>query len=293
MELKFKKSTDTAHEIKLDSHLISANWCHAAAYAGQKASFEIRTAFVGFGSPIEAVAKTESGKNLGKTKGKIKNNKFIGSFDIPDDIERGEEISFEVKLPKNNLNAVSERIPVYPPINVSGMKWSANEARRGNILTLSARVDGVDDSTDARVVIYEYDRDGVHDKIAQIPTVIKNQKLEIQWEYEYHEDTDEIPSEEELQKYGQNYNPPEYFFTAKIGEKEYGRNQESGLLTFKDWIQMELKDENGNPIPNKKYVLYLADGQKKEGSVDSNGFARIDGIPPGRFKIEFSNMDKV
>ena len=91
-----------------------------------------------------------------------------------------------------------------------------------------------------KIIIYEFDRDGAHDKIVELPATVKNKKIELQWAYEYHEDTDEIPSDAEMQRYGRNYNPPEYFFTVKVDKQEFGKKQESGLLEFKDWIEIEL-----------------------------------------------------
>ena len=31
-------------------------------------------------------------------------------------------------------------------------------------------------------------------------------------------------------------------------------------MEFKDFIRIELKDGDGNPIPNEKYKIYLPDG---------------------------------
>jgi hypothetical protein len=245
MELKFNKSTDTEHKIKLESTLISATWNSARAIAGQTASFTVLTSFVGYKAPIQVKGKSEKGKNLGKIKGVILNNKYRGEFEIPEDVELDDRVYFEVELSKNGLSGESNWIPIFPMPRVKNLRWSAKEARREDLLTLSANVENVRDYSEVKLVIYEYDRDGAHDRITELPTVVKNGKIELQWEYEYHEDTDEIPTDEELKKYGKSYNPPEYFFTVKIGEEEYGEDQESGLLVFKDWIEIELVDEEG------------------------------------------------
>jgi len=290
MELKFNKATDTEHEIKLDSQLIYAAWRTGTAYGGQAAPLEVLTSFVGNGAKIKIEGKSENGKNLGKINSKIKNNKFIGELEIPEDIELGDSVYFEVNLSDNGLDGESNRIPAKPPIKVTNMKWSAEEARRGDTLTLTADIEGVDEGTEAKIIIYEYDNDNIHDVITEFPAVVEKNKIEVMWEYEYHEDTDEIPTEEEMQKYGGKYNPPEYFFTITIGAEEFGKEQESGILEFKDWIEINLKDENDEIIPNEEYVLICSDGVEKRGSVDESGYAREKGIPPGRIKIEFPNL---
>ncbi len=290
MELKFNKSTDTEHKIKLESSLISATWNSGKAIAGQTASFTILTSFVGYKAPIQVKGKSEKGKNLGKIKDVILNNKYRGEFEIPEDIEVDDTIYFEVDIPKNGLSGDSNWIPVFPMPRVKNLRWSAKEARRGDLLTLSANVENVRDYTEVKLIIYEFDRDSAHDRITELPAVVKSGKIDVKWEYEYHEDTDEIPTDEELKKYGKSYNPPEYFFTVKIGEEEYGEEQESGLLQFKDWIEIELVDEEGNPVTNEDYVLHLPDGKERRGKLNGSGYAEEKDIPPGKVDIEFPNL---
>ena len=93
-----------------------------------------------------------------------------------------------------------------------------------------------------------------------------------------------------MQKYGKSYNPPEYFFVIDIDGQQFGEKQESGLLLFKDYIELELKEENGSPIANEKYILHLADGTERRGSLDENGYAREENIPPGEINVEFPTM---
>jgi hypothetical protein len=290
MPLKYNKSTDTEHEIKLDSTLISAAWKSGVARAGQPAIFEVKTSFVGNGAKIKVKGKSENGKKLGKVSDQIKNNNYVGKFEIPEDIELDDKVYFEVELPKNGLSGESNRIPAAPMVEVTNMKWSAEEARRGDILKLTANVSGCRNGTEAQITIYEYDADGIHDRIVEIPGEVKDDKLEISWEYEYHEDVDEIATEEELDKYGKHYNPPEYFFVVEIDGQKFGEEQESKLLTFKDWMDISLNDFSGSPIPNERYILHLPDGSQRAGSLDVDGNSREEDIPPGKVTIEFLDL---
>lgn len=293
MELKFDKSTDTEHKVELESKIELALWKKLRAPAGQKVDFEVVTLFVGNGAPIKVTGKSEKGKKLGKIKGEVKRNKFTGQFLIPEDIELDDRVFFEVDLPKHGLQAESNKIPAVPKIIVANLKWSQKEARRGDEIKLTADVKGVRDKTEATIKIYEYDRDGRHDFITEFPILVKNKKIELDWEYEYHQDTDEIPTEEELQKYGKHYNPPEYFFTVEIDGQKFGEKQESGLLEFKDWIEIELKDEDGEPVSDEEYIIHLSNGQQKRGKLDANGYAKVEDIPPGKIDIEFPNVQGI
>ncbi|MFQ5498512.1 MAG: hypothetical protein ACE5FH_02465 [Candidatus Zixiibacteriota bacterium] len=290
MDLKFTKATDEEHEIKLEPVLIFADWQSNMAIGGQAVPFEIRTSMVGEGAPIKVVGKSANGKKLGKIKGVMKRNRFTDRFDIPDDIELGDEVYFEVKLPKNDLSDESHTIPAFPPVEVSNLKWSAAEARRGDVVTLSGDVKGLPAGAEVVVIIYEHDQDNCHDKITELPATVVDQKIELKWEYEYHEDTDEIPTDDEMQRYGGSYNPPEYFFAVKVGDTEYGDKQSPGLLTFKDWIEIKLVNQYGRPMPEEDYSLSLPDGTKRSGKLDKSGYAKEENIPPGQYEVEFSNL---
>ncbi len=288
-ELKYTKGTDQEHEIKLESSLISASWDNTGAFAGGVAGFHVETAFVGEGAAIKVTGKSKDGKKLGKINGEVRGNSFKGEFEIPDDTDEGDEIYFEYDLSKNGIKGKSDSIPVYPAPVLKKMKWSKDEARRGEVLTLTTEFEKVDDGADAVLTIYEYDEDKAHDKIAEMDVKVEGKKIQVDWEYEYHEDTDEIPTEEEKKRYGGNYNPPEYFFTVRIGEFVLGKKQESGLLKFKDWVEIVLNDNMGRPVPDEDYVLTLPDGTEKKGKLDKKGRAVEKGIPPGKISVEFPN----
>lgn len=58
------------------------------------------------------------------------------------------------------------------------------------------------------------------------------------------------------------------------------------------WIEIELIDEEDNPVPGEKYAITLPDGSVAKGTLDQNGFARVDGIDPGTCQITFPDLDK-
>jgi type VI secretion system secreted protein VgrG len=61
----------------------------------------------------------------------------------------------------------------------------------------------------------------------------------------------------------------------------------------KSWIEIELLDEEKNPVPGEAYRITLPDGDTvAEGTLDEKGFARVEGIEPGTCKITFPRLDK-
>jgi type VI secretion system secreted protein VgrG len=58
------------------------------------------------------------------------------------------------------------------------------------------------------------------------------------------------------------------------------------------WIEIELVDEDGQPVPGERYRITLPDGTTlAEGTLDGKGFARVHGIDPGTCKVTFPNLD--
>ena len=271
----------------MDSSLVYASWRRGSAYAGCEAVFEVGTSFVGNGAPVKVTGKSDEGKKFGKVKGEMRANIFIGEFEIPKNFKPGVNIFFEVELSKNGLKGKSNSIPVFPKPVVTNMKWSAEKARRGDTLTLSADIKKVRGGTETKIIIYEYDRDGAHDKITEIPALVKNSAIEVGWEFEYHKDVDEIPTQKEMDEYGGNYNPPEYFFVIRINDFEYGAKQESGLLKFEDWIDLKLVNFTGK----EKYVLHLPDGSTKKGEFDDKGRIVAEKTLPGRYYVEIEEEE--
>lgn len=292
MTTKYTKPSDKVHQETVQSQIIYAVWLSKYGPVGGKVRFEVRTSLVGEGAPIEITGESARGKKLGKIKDSIYRNRHTGVFDVPQKMDWGDQIYFEVELAKHKLKEESNRIPVVPPIVVKRMSWDKKEARRGDVVKMTVDFQDIPDGMEANVLIYEYDRDGNHDKITTIPTETKKNKIEILWEYEYHEDTDEIPEQQELQTYGLNYNPPEYFFVVEIDDEKFGTKQESGLLRFKDWIEVKLVDQFGEPVPGADYVVRLADGSEIKGKLDGSGQARVENTVAGPYWVQFPDYEE-
>ncbi len=59
----------------------------------------------------------------------------------------------------------------------------------------------------------------------------------------------------------------------------------------KSWIEIELVDRDGNPVPGETYQIRMPDGSTDEGTLDERGHARVDGIEPGTCEVCFPNID--
>jgi len=268
--------TDQVHEVKLTSVISQAMWDRPMSWAGEDVGVLVFTHFVGDGSEIRITIRNDSGSRLDRIEDKVYGNRFKGTWTISNKAK--DAIYFEAELRKHGLKKESEKMRIIPPIKITNAMWSQQEARRGDILTLSADVKEVPDGTEALIEIYEHDEDGAHDFITKIPVYVEANKIEIEWQYEYHEDTDDIPTAAENEK---GYNPPEYFFRVKIGKVM----AESGLLEFKDWVEFIFLDDSENPIEGMEVTLQAPDGSELKKTSDSDGKIEIKDALPGKYEI--------
>ncbi|MBN1756895.1 MAG: C39 family peptidase [Chitinispirillaceae bacterium] len=283
--------TDSPQKITVESQIIYALWSQGRAYAGFAAEFEVKTLLVGDGAKVKATLYTAKGKKLDKVEGVMVLNRWRGKVVISDKVKPDDYVYLEVELPKHGLSIDSNEIPVRPPIEVSSMKWSKVQIHRDEEVQLSCVfTNGVEEGDEVSVIIYEYDNDGNHDTVVKIPTVIKDNKVELNWKFIYQEDTDDIPTDEELKKYGKNYNPPEYFFVVMVDNVPVGRKQESGILEFKDWVEINLTPDPGFSAADATFTVYFADGTSKDGTTDDKGYAKLEDVPPGPCKVEIKEM---
>lgn len=85
--------------------------------------------------------------------------------------------------------------------------------------------------------------------------------------------------------------------TGKYGSvpgKPHKPGQEDpGSEKKKSWIEIELVDKQGKPVPGEPYKVTLPDGETvAEGTLDEKGYARVDGIEPGTCKVTFPRLEK-
>ena len=57
-----------------------------------------------------------------------------------------------------------------------------------------------------------------------------------------------------------------------------------------NWIEIILKDEDDNPMPNEKFILYISGSEPINGRLNEDGRAKLTNIPPGdHAEIKFPN----
>jgi hypothetical protein len=278
----YTKPSDATHKIQLESHLIYAIWSHPRAHAGQEVPLEVKTSLVGNGAAIKITCKSEKGKKLDTIEGTVLNNRFSGAVVLPENVKPDDMVYFEVELPKHGLKGESNSIPVRPALQVSKLQWNRQDVKREDVVTMTCQFkSGVQDGDEATVIVYEHNPNSCDFKVVSIPTTVKSDKIEVQWEFNYQDDTTQIPTDTEMQPYQKKYANPKYYFMVLVDGIRIGEKQESGLITFKDWMRIELRGADDKPIPDANYTLMLANGTQKDGQLNAEGFALEKDLPPG------------
>ena len=106
------------------------------------------THFVGNGSKIEIKVEDKKGKKIEKVKGVVFGDHFAGFVVITQKAK--EELSFTAKLPDHGLELTSAPVRIIPSVEVTHQKWGQKEARRGDIVKLSADVENLPDERQRR-----------------------------------------------------------------------------------------------------------------------------------------------
>ena len=172
---------------------------------------------------------------------------------------------------------------------ISSPRWEDENGRTitkalvGYEVFLCADVTDIADGASAKIKIVEKDDDGNDDFVAELGAAVNGGKIRCKWKVIYTEDNDDTDSQQELEEKG--YTLPEYAFTVDCDGAE---SEESGQLDVMGWIKTQFRDRRtGEPIANRKYIIYLSDDTAKTGTTDSEGFVYEKDLKHGEYYIEF------
>jgi uncharacterized Zn-binding protein involved in type VI secretion len=186
------------------------------------------------------------------------------------------------KIRKDGIDPGNATVQLF---SVHNARWSTDKARVGDKVKLTADAVGYPAGTKAIFEIWERDINSPDDLIADIKTTVQGNKVEGDWKFEYTKDEDDpILGREGSRK----CSFPEFYFTVKIK----GNQARSSLLQISDDLEITLKDEDGDPIPDEEYIVFLSSGEMRKGKLDGNGKATEREVPPEKNRVVFPNVLK-
>jgi len=172
--------------------------------------------------------------------------------------------------------------------SITKCAWSKKEARDGEKVKLQVETAGIEDGTEAEIQIWEKDINRASKVIHSIEGLkTRGGKIEAEWKYGFSE-MEEDEEDEDIEKtVPVKYSSPQYFFTVGVG----GCQSRSSILDYKDWIEIELADEEGKAAAGEAYKVYLSNGEVRTGKLDGSGKAKIKDVPPGDWDVDFPDID--
>ena len=206
-----KGQTNEVTEVTLPSAIDRVAWTRQRVAPGGTVGLKIFARFVGNGASMQLKLTDHRGSSFGTFNDQLYNNQLTVEITAP--LKARDALYAEVKFPDHSLSETSPPLLITAPVVIQNVQWSEAEARRGDVLTLSADVEGVPDGTEAQLTIFEHDEDGAHIPVTRFAPLVDEGCVELEWEYEYHDPTKDIPKDAEVEE---GYRPPEYFFVVEV-----------------------------------------------------------------------------
>lgn len=101
------------------------------------------------------------------------------------------------------------------------------------------------------------------------------------------------PGEVEKLKLQQRESGKGKYGSTKVDEASTETAEESQATSEElTWIEIELRDEEGKPLPGEVYKVVTSDNRSRTGTLDDKGLARVEGIKKGNCNVSFPNLDK-
>ncbi len=113
--------------------------------------------------------------------------------------------------------------------------WSAKEAAVGDKVKIQIETVGIDSGEKATIQIFIKDANFADHEFEKIDAKVDSDKIEHEWELKVDEKLFNVQEYKEQK----NYSNPYYYFVVETA----GMRQRSGLLKYKDWIELELQGQ--------------------------------------------------
>ncbi|PKK84999.1 MAG: hypothetical protein CVT49_00210 [candidate division Zixibacteria bacterium HGW-Zixibacteria-1] len=160
-------------------------------------------------------------------------------------------------------------------------EWSKKTAEVEDTVKMKAQVAGIKSGTKATLEIFVKDSGPFADRLLRtVESKVDGDKIEEEWALKIDKKFIDLQAAKEGKG---GYSGPSFYFRVTAD----GISTRSGILEIKDYIELELKDEDGNPIKGAGYKVFLPNGAIKEGTLDNKGYAKVEKVPPGQVKVSF------
>ena len=163
---------------------------------------------------------------------------------------------------------------------ITNIQWSKTDVEVGETVDMIVETVGV---TSEKAVFVIYVRDGSYTdyELATIEATVNGDQAKASWKLEVDEKFIKIAEKKGEKK---RYSQPFFIFKVTIGDLF----EQSGMLYAKDWVEVDIVDDEGEPIAQKDYTVLYSSGEVKTGKTDDSGNIKVEGVPPGTCTIQYN-----
>ncbi len=214
---KFNGQTDSPLQIKLKSEIVEARWGTSQVAQGGRVQIEVTTGFVADGATVKIAIKDKEGAAVDAVTGKIYGNLYRGFYVLSKPNKTG-AMTFEAELPDHAAKGKAGWIKVLPPIKITELKLQDGDGKdlleiaQEPILKMLGKVEGPPDGTQCDFVLYCRIKDQAPQPVFTGKGILTSGQVSCQWKRKPPQQEQYSPTQAELDKFGENYQAPFYFF---------------------------------------------------------------------------------
>jgi uncharacterized Zn-binding protein involved in type VI secretion len=161
---------------------------------------------------------------------------------------------------------------------IKEVKWSVKQAAVGDKVKLQVATVGIEDGAKAKLSVFVRDSNFPDQPLETLDAEVQSDKIEKEWVMEM--DKGLVQQQEHKERSGK-YSSPFFYYYVEVS----GMRQKSGMLAYRDWIELSYQDADGKPLANKPYTLFLPNGLVRYNNLNNDGYAKETNLPPGQVKV--------
>ncbi|MFV2055491.1 MAG: hypothetical protein ACC707_03445, partial [Thiohalomonadales bacterium] len=220
MNNTFARPTDQDHQVIVTSEIASVIWGSQAAAIGETVVITVHTRFVGRGSSINLRIQQSNGKQIHNIELPVYGDRVKTEFMIPAGVKT--DLICTVTLSTNGSQKDSLPLRIIPERTIDQLRWQPSDVSRETIVNLQAQVTGIAAEDTVLIKIYEYSEQGLHLPLTQLYSQIEQDKIDLDWCFDYPQSTQNIATQIQQQDVNDNYRVPRFYWTVEHDGQTYG-----------------------------------------------------------------------
>lgn len=288
---EFNGQTDKVLQIKLTSVLIAVKWGLPAVALGGTLPLEVQTLYVGDGSKIEIKVKDAQGQLVDSVSGFVYSNYFKMPYTVKADASN--TLYFEAELPEHKLKGRSGPVRV-SLIKITELKWfdeagkEAAETEEEQVLTLKAKVAGVQDGTEAFITVLLKLGETGELPVFEGSALVTAGAVSLDWKAGLKKSPLEIKGHTTLDKVGEEYYHPELLFKVAC----QGALAASPVIPVVHALVLYYEASPGvaGKFEGRKIGILAPDGTREDKAIPADGRIEVKPTKPGVYTTDESDI---